>query len=53
LKKQDKDLNLLLADVYEREKKYQNAAYIYQDMLELFPSDEFMLQRLGNIHSLL
>lgn len=53
LKKHDKDLNLLLADVYEREKKFQNAAYIYQEMLEFFPWDEYMLQRLGNVYALL
>jgi tetratricopeptide (TPR) repeat protein len=53
LKKQDKDLNLLLADVYEREKKFQNAAYIYQDMLVLFPWDLYILQRLWNVHALL
>lgn len=53
LKKEDRELNLLLADIYEREKKYQNAMYIYQDMLEIFQEDEYMLQRLGNVYALL
>lgn len=53
LKKDDKELNLLLADVYEREKNYKNAAYIYNDMLETYEDDEFILQRLWNIYALL
>jgi len=53
LKKHDKELNLLLADVYEREKNYKNAAFIYQDLLEIHKEDEYMLQRLWNIYALL
>jgi len=52
LKKHDKDLNLLLADVYERERKYQNAEYIYRDLLDEYEEDEYILQRLGNIYVL-
>lgn len=52
LRKEDRDLNLLLADVYEREKKYQNAEYIYRDLLDEYKEDEYILQRLGNIYSL-
>ena len=47
LKKEDKDLNVTLADIYEREKKYQNAEYIYKDMLELYHDDELLLRKLG------
>jgi hypothetical protein len=46
LKKDDKDLNLLLADIYEREKKYQNAEYIYRDLLDDYTDDDYLLQRL-------
>lgn len=52
LKKHDKDLNLLLADVYERERKYQNAEFIYRDLLDEYEDDDYLLQRLGNIYVL-
>lgn len=52
LKKENKDLNLLLADVYEREKKFQNAEYIYRDLLDIYGEDLYVLQRLGNIYIL-
>ena len=52
LKKHDKDLNLLLADVYERERKYQNAEFIYRDLLDEYEDDDYILQRLGNIYVL-
>ena len=47
LKKDDKDLNITLADIYEQEKKYQNAEYVYKDMLEIYEDDETLLRRLG------
>lgn len=53
LKKHDKQLNFLLADVYEREKKYEHASYVYEDVLELFPDDQFALEKLGNIYALM
>lgn len=46
MKKDDKDLNITLADIYEREKKYQNAEYIYKDMLEIYEQDEELLSKL-------
>ena len=52
LEKNNKELNLLLADIYEREKKYQNAEYIYRDILDIMPEDSFVLQRLWNIYTL-
>ena len=48
MKKNDKELNIVLAEIYEREKKYQNAAYVYQDLLEIHKDDEVILQKLGN-----
>lgn len=53
LKKKDKELNLLLADLYEKEKKYQNAAYIFEDMIEYYGEESYMLQKLWNIYTLL
>ena len=53
IKKDDRELNILLADIYEREKKYKNAEYIYKDMLEAHEDDEYLLQRLWNIYALL
>lgn len=52
LHKDNKDLNLLLADVYEREKKYQNAEYIYRDLLDVYGEESYILQRLWNIYTL-
>lgn len=52
LKKDNKELNILLADVYEREKKFQNAEYIYRDLLDGHKDDLYLLQRLGNIYAL-
>lgn len=46
IKKDDKDLNLALADIYEREKKYANAESIYRDVLLNHWEDEFTLTRL-------
>lgn len=52
VKKQDKDLNIVLANIYEHEKNYQNAGYIYRDMLEIYPWDEILLQKLGYVLAL-
>ena len=52
IKKQDKDLNVLLADIYEREKNYQNAIYIYRDMLEIYPWDEQLFKKLAYVYAL-
>ncbi|MCH8518691.1 hypothetical protein LAT59_02935 [Candidatus Gracilibacteria bacterium] len=48
MKKQDKELNILLAEIYEREKKYQHAAYIYKDLMDEFVDDIVIMQKLGN-----
>ena len=48
MKKQDKELNILLAEIYEREKKYQNAAYIYKDLYDEYPEDTVIMQKLWN-----
>ena len=43
LDKNHTKLNLLLADVYEKQEKYQNAEYIYRDMLDESPDDTYIL----------
>ena len=48
MKKQDKELNILLAEIYEREKKYQNAAYIYKDLYDEYQEDVVIMQKLWN-----
>ena len=48
MKKQDKELNILLAEIYEREKKYQNAAYIYKDLMDEHNNDIIIMQKLWN-----
>lgn len=35
----NKDLNLDLATIYEKEKKYQNAEYIYKDLMDVLQDD--------------
>jgi hypothetical protein len=46
MKKQDKELNILLAEIYEREKKYQHAAYIYKDLYDEHQEDVVIMQKL-------
>ena len=48
MKKQDKELNILLAEIYEREKKYQHAAYIYKDLYDEYSEDMVIMQKLWN-----
>ncbi len=47
--KNSRELNLELAEVYELEKKYKNAEYIYNDILEMHPDNVEVLKRLWNI----
>ena len=48
MKKHDKELNILLAEIYEREKKYQHAAYIYKDLYDEYSEDIVIMQKLWN-----
>ena len=43
----NKDLNLELAIIYEKEKKFESAAYIYRDLLEKYPDDLDILRKLA------
>ena len=49
LDKNHRDLNLLLAQIYEWDGQYEKAEYIYKDMAELHPDDIEILERLANV----
>lgn len=48
----NKDLNLELASIYEKEKKYENAEYIYKDLLETHWDDLEILKKLAYNYAL-
>lgn len=48
----NKDLNLELALIYEKEKKYENAEYIYKDLLETYWEDLEILKKLAYNYAL-
>lgn len=50
--KYDKDLNLELATIYEKEKNYKNAEYIYEDLKYMYKNDKNILKRLGYVLAL-
>ncbi len=47
--KDNRDLNIELAKVYELEEKFNNAEFIYKDMLEVTPDNVEILKRLWNV----
>lgn len=48
----NKDLNLELALIYEKEKKYENAEYIYKDLLENYGEDLEIMKSLAYNYAL-
>lgn len=48
----NKDLNLELALIYEKEKKFDSAEYIYKDMLETYGEDLEILKKLAYNYAL-
>lgn len=48
----NKDLNLELALIYEKERKYENAEYIYKDLLEMHWDDLEILKKLAYNYAL-
>ena len=48
----NKDLNLELALIYEKEKKYENAEYIYKDLLETQWDDMEILKKMAYNYAL-
>ncbi len=53
LKKDDRALNQLLAETYEQEKKYENARFIYKDLIEMTGGDATLYKKLANVHMLM
>lgn len=49
IEKDNRDLNLLLGQIYEQEWHYEKAEYIYKDMAELHPNDIEILEKLANV----
>ena len=49
LSKNHRDLNLLLAQIYEWDGQYEKAEYIYKDMAELHSNDIEILEKLANV----
>ena len=47
--KNHRDLNLLLATIYEQDWYYEKAEYIYKDMVTLRPDDIEILEKLANV----
>lgn len=52
LDKYNKELNLELALIYEKEKNYLNAEYIYKDLLDFLKVDFVVMKKLGYIYAL-
>ncbi|MCP4523929.1 MAG: hypothetical protein GY828_06970 [Candidatus Gracilibacteria bacterium] len=50
--KYNKDLNLHLANIYEKEQKYKNAEFIYVDLLDVLGRDAGIMKKLGFIYAL-
>ncbi len=48
----NKDLNLELARIYEEEKNYKNAEYIYRDIVDVVKNNDDILKKLGYILAL-
>lgn len=47
--KYNKELNLSLASIYEKEKNYSNSEYIYKDLLDVYNGDYEVMKHLGYI----
>lgn len=49
IEKDNRDLNMLLGQIYEQEGQYEKAEYIYKDMAELHSNDVEILEKLANV----
>lgn len=49
IEKDNRELNLLLGQIYEQEWQYEKAEYIYKDMAELHSTDIEILEKLANV----
>ncbi|MFK7780374.1 MAG: hypothetical protein QM490_04445 [Candidatus Gracilibacteria bacterium] len=52
LDKRNRELNLELASIYEKEHNYINAEYIYKDLLEVLKLDFEVMKKLGYIFAM-
>lgn len=52
LDKYNRDLNMELASIYEKEKNYLNAEYIYKDLLEVLKVDFEVMKKLWYVYAL-
>lgn len=50
--KYNKDLNIELASIYEKENAYNNAIYIYKDLIGVYNDDSEVYKRLGYAHAM-
>jgi tetratricopeptide (TPR) repeat protein len=50
--KLNKDLNMELASIYEQEKNYTNAEYIYRDIVDVVKNNDEIMKRLGFVLAL-
>jgi len=50
--KYDKELNIELATIYEKEKNYKNAEYIYEDLIHMYKNDTNILKKLAYVLAL-
>ncbi len=49
LHKKHRDLNILLANLYEREYAFEKAEFIYKDIAEIYPNDSEVLTKLADV----
>lgn len=49
LKKNHKELNLILGEIYEGEQNFESAEIIYKDIAEIYHEDVEVLRRLANL----
>ncbi len=49
IEKDNRDLNILLGQIYEQEWQYEKSEYIYKDMAELHSNDIEILEKLANV----
>ncbi len=49
LDKKNRDLNIILAELYELDRQFDKAEYIYKDLAEENPNDTQILEKLANI----
>lgn len=49
INKNHRELNLILGSLYEWDRHFQKAEYVYKDLAIIYPEDGEILERLGNI----